>query len=541
MSELQILRDLGVVVGAATLLLLVLRPVHLPPILAYIVAGLLVGPLTGILQVSEAVELFSELGIALLLFLVGLELSLARIRDVGRVALLAGGLQVGITTAGGAAIAALLGFPAGEALLLGLALAFSSTVVVIKLLDRAGDLGTLHGRIAVGILLVQDVVVALALTVLSGAGGAGGGGVTAVAQGLGGAFLGIGLLAVAATVAARWIMPPVVRWCSSSPEALFVVGLAWCMAFIVGAEALHVSVELGAFVAGVALAQLRWSEELRRRVHPLVDFFLAVFFVALGAGLDPTAAATMWPAVLALSAFVLLGKPLVVALLLTRSGYGRRTGVLAGLALGQASEFGLVLTALAVAGGMADESMLSLVGLVALVTIGGSAVIVPRGRRAHRALEARGVLGILGAGAEEPPDLPERAGHVVVVGMNTLGRRLVHGLAERGERVLAVDTDAAKLEGLPADTLVGSTDQLATLDEADVGRARLVVSALQIEDANALLVWRCRAMGVPVSVHAFLPSLAAELRAVGADHLIVSKHDGVRQLAAELQRLGVMG
>ncbi|MBW3535390.1 MAG: cation:proton antiporter [Gemmatimonadetes bacterium] len=538
MSELQILRDLGVVVLAATALLLVLRRVHLPPILAYIVAGLLAGPLTGVLQVSHSVELFSELGIALLLFLVGLELSLARIRDVGKVALLAGTLQVGITTAGGAGIAVLLGFPFGEAVLLGLALAFSSTVVVVKLLDRNGDLGTLHGRIAVGILLVQDVVVALALTMLSGAGG--GSDPMAVAQGLGGAFLGMGVLAAAAAVGVRWVMPPVVRWCSSSPEALFVVGLAWCFAFIVGAETLHVSLELGAFIAGVALAQLRWAEELRRRVHPLVDFFLAVFFVALGAGLDPAAAATLWPAVLALSAFVLVGKPLVVALLLTRFGYGRRTGVLAGLALGQASEFGLVLTTLAVGAGMADESMLSLVGLVALVTIGGSAVLMPRGRAVQRGLERRGLLAILGRGGEEPADVVERSGHVVVVGMNSLGRRLVHALSERGERVLAVDTDAGKLEGLPAETLVGSTDQLATLDEAGVRRARLVVTALQIEDANELLAWRCRSMGVPISVHAFLPSMAADLRRVGADHLMISKHDGVRRLAAELQDMGVM-
>lgn len=539
MTELQILRDLGVVVSAATVVLLLLRRLHLPPILAYILAGLLVGPLAGLLEVSHSVELFSELGVALLLFLVGLELSLARIRDVGRVAIVAGVLQVGVSTAGGAGLAMLLGFGGGEALLLGLALAFSSTVVVVKLLDRAGDLSTLHGRIAVGILLVQDVIVALALTLISGA-GEGAGGAAALVQGLGGAFLGLGLLSAVAAAAVRWVLPPVVRWCSSSPEALFVVGLAWCFAFIVGAEALHVSLELGAFVAGIALAQLRWAGELQRRVHPLVDFFLAVFFVALGIGMDLGAARTLWPAVVTLSAFILVGKPLLVAFLLARSGYGRRTAVLSGLALGQASEFGLVLTALAVGAGVAGQETLSLVGLVALVTIGGSAVLVPRSRRLHGMLEEGGYLGILGPGGRETEEPRERSGHVVVVGMNTLGRLLVEALSHMGDHVVAVDTDAGKLEGLPADTVVGSTDQLATLDAADATRARLVVSALQIEDANALLAWRCRSEGVPVSVHAFLPSLVAELREIGADHLMISKHDGVRQLADELQRLGVL-
>jgi Trk K+ transport system NAD-binding subunit len=127
-----------------------------------------------------------------------------------------------------------------------------------------------------------------------------------------------------------------------------------------------------------------------------------------------------------------------------------------------------------------------------------------------------------------------------VIGMNTLGVRLVHELAERGETVLAIDTDDDKLAGLPARTLLGSIDDSAVLDEAHFTHAKLVISALQIEDSNNLLAFRCRTAGVPVSIHAFDPSLIDDLKELGADHLIVPKHDGTRELAIRLREAGVL-
>ena len=130
--------------------------------------------------------------------------------------------------------------------------------------------------------------------------------------------------------------------------------------------------------------------------------------------------------------------------------------------------------------------------------------------------------------------------YVVVVGMNTLGRRLVEGFMERGDLVLAVDTDQRKLAALPCPTLLGNTDHPDVLEEAGIPRARLVVSALQIEDANGLLAYRVARLGVLVSVHAFDPALADELRELGASHLMISKYDGIRQVAEALRREGVM-
>ena len=373
MQTFPILVDLGLAVSAATILLLLGRRFGLPQILSYMIAGLVLGPATGLLRPAESVALLSELGVALLLFLVGLELSLARIRDVGRPALTVGLAQVAVTAVLGAALASLLGFEREDALVLGLALTFSSTVVVVKLLDRIGGVGSVAGRTTIGILLVQDVVVAVSLTAVAGLGGQDGG-LGPLLVGLARAGGGMLALALVAVAAVRWVLPRLFAWIAPSAETLLLVSLTWCFAFIVGAALIGVSIELGAFIAGLALAQLPWSDELERRVHPIADFFLAVFFVALGAGMEPGPALELWPTALALSAFVLVAKPALVTWLLLRRRYEGRTAFVSGLALGQVSEFGFVFVAAALASGVAgSETLAPLLGLVGLVTIGASA------------------------------------------------------------------------------------------------------------------------------------------------------------------------
>lgn len=543
MTEIPLLVELGWVVGSATAALVVTRFVRLPPIVGYLLAGLALGPLTGVLAVSHSVELFSELGVALLLFLVGLELSVDRIREVGGSAVTVGVAQMALTGALGGAIGLAFGFAPTEALFLGLAVTFSSTVVVVKLLDQADALDERYGRLSIGVLLVQDVAVALVLTLVSGltVGDGAAGGLASAGWGLVTALAGLAVLVAAAAAAVRWGLPDLVAWLSDAPDGLFVASLAWCLGFILAAEALHLSVELGAFVAGVALAQLPQAHELARRVRPLVDFFVAVFFVALGASLDLGAGARHWAPALALSAFVLVVKPVIVGGLLGRMGHSDRSGLMAGLTLGQISEFAFVLLGMAVAAGVVPPDLLSLVGLVGLVTIGASAVVAPLGERLYGKLRGGASLRFFGrptTAAEE--EVSERTGHVVVVGMNALGRALVRGLRERGEAVVAVDNDRDKLAGLGVETVVGDVSQPSVLDQADVTGAKLVVTALRIQDANSLLAHRCLRLGVPVSVNAFDRSVRDELAEIGVDHLMDPKHEAVRAFADELRAAGAL-
>ena len=538
MTGFPILRDLGAIMLAAAAMLLIARLFRVPTILAYIAAGLLLGPLTGWIVVTASVDLISKIGIALLLFLVGLELSLERIRDVGRVALGAGVLQIALTTAAGLALAALLGFTGVEAWMLALAITFSSTVVVVRILQSRGGLRRTDGRIALGILLVQDIAVAIALTVVAAASGSGG---DAALPGLLRAGTGLAALLAFSLVSIRWLLSPALRWLSPSMEATFVAAIAWCFLFIAAAHRLGLSVEIGAFIAGITLAQCAIHGDLVRRVHPLVNLFVAVFFVTLGIHVDLAAAAAHWPAALIVGAVVLIGKPILVMGLVLAFGYGARTAFRTGIALGQMSEFAFILGALAVATGLMQEATLGLIALARIGTMAVSAVLMHTSDRLWSRLEHTRLIGRL------EPDAPDAAamdaqlhGHVIVVGMNALGRRLVRALVDRGETVLAIDTDPDKLAGLPGHHLAGSTDHASVLESAHLVDAKLLISALQIESANSLLAYRARRLGVPTSIHAFDAAVIPELHRIGVDHLMVSKHDGIRTIAAELQRAGVI-
>jgi Kef-type K+ transport system membrane component KefB len=350
------------------------------------------------------------------------------------------------------------------------------------------------------------------------------------------------VLLLTAVLASRRLLPRLFGWVARSPEALFIWSLSWCFALILAAQALQLSVEIGAFLAGVSLAQLPVSHDLRRRVHPLMNFFIAVFFVTLGIQMDPADALQQWPAVLALALFGLLAKPALIAALLARQGFGGRTAFLCGLTLGQISEFSFVLGAMALSAGLIERSTISVVGVLGLLTMGGSSYMILYGERL-RAWTARWDFGrLLGAGGEEPAEAQAALeGHVIVVGMNSLGRRLVGELARRGERTLAIDSDPEKLAGLPGRSLMGSADYLSVLDEAHLGRAKLLVSALQIEDTNRMLAYRARAAGVPSSVHVFDQSLVPELQQLGATHLMDSRTVGIERVMDALHDAGVYG
>jgi Kef-type K+ transport system membrane component KefB len=547
--ELPIVRDLGLIVVAGAACLIIGQRLRAPSIVAYIVAGLLLGPVTGLIPVSEAVDLIAEVGIALLLFLVGLELSLARIRDVGKVAVIAGLGQVVFTAAGGLALALLLGFDWLESIFIATALTFSSTVVVVKLLDQKGELNALYGRIAVGIFLVQDLVVIAILTFLAGLGEAETLQASETAMSLTIAFLGMGALLAVALLSARYLLPRLFGMVAGAPEALLIWSLCWCFLFVLGAEMLHLSVEIGAFLAGVSLAQLPYNHEFQRRIHPVMSFFIAVFFVSLGIQMQPAAALDHLFSASALSLFVLIGNPLIFMIIITRVGYGDRPAFLTSVTVAQISEFSFIFAGVGMAAGLIGADILSLITVVGLITIGVSSYMILYNHELYAWSRRVGLLRPFQAreGVKRITESPGGEGdealtdHVIVVGMNHLGRRIATGLTERGETVLAIDTDPRKLEGLSCRTVLGNVEYASVLDDAGLADARLLVSALQIEATNNLLAFRARDAGVPASIHAFDRSVLANLQLLEPEHLIWSKNVGVQRIAQRLREMGVLG
>ena len=546
-NELGVVGNLGVMIIAAAAMMFVSRRLRIPSIVAYILTGLLLGPI-GLDLLSlpgghdagpyDAVAVVSESGIVLLLFLVGLELSLENIRSVGKVAVSAGIGQVVFTAVVGFGLALLLGFTTMEAIFLATALTFSSTVVVVKLLDQKKHLHMLYGRIAVGIFLVQDLVVIIVLTFLTGLGDPSSASLASIAWGIGRSFLGVAVMLAIALLAARYLLVRPMAWAASSAETTLIWSLGWCFAFVVGSELLSLSPEIGAFLAGLSLAQLPIAHDLRRRLHPLMNFFIAIFFVALGVQMEFAAATAYWPAAIILALFVLIGNPLIFMVIIARGGYSERTSFMTSVTVAQISEFSFIFAAVGLSAGLIGESILSLITVIGLLTIAVSAYMILYSERLYEWVRARGLLRPFRASQaddEEPP--ATLSGHVVVVGMNALGRRIASQLHEQGEVVLAVDTDANKLAGLPFHTLVGNMDYPAVAEEAFLSQAKLAVSALQIENSNNLLAYRCQQAGVPVAIHAFDASVVADLEQLDVAYLIDPKRSWVKEATVALSGL----
>ncbi len=548
---LGLLESIGVMIVTACAIVLLARRAAIPSIVLYILAGLLLGPILGVFHFELAdsgpdedhdpVSVIAEIGIALLLFLVGLELSLDRIRDVGKVAVYAGTGQVVFTAAGGFLLSMLLQFTVMESIFLATALTFSSTVVVVKLLDQKKEIHSLYGRIAVGIFLVQDLVVIVVLTFLAGLGDGEERNLLTMSAGVAQAFLGMGLLLAVALVASRYLLPRPFRWAARSPETLFIWSLCLCFLFVLLAVGMSLSPEIGAFLAGLSLAQLDCASDLRRRVHPLMNFFIAVFFVSLGAQMELEAARDYWRSGLVLSLFVLLGNPFIFMWIITASGYSEKTSFLTSVTVAQISEFSFIFAAVGLSTGLIDEGILSLIAVVGLVTIAASSYMIIYNYQLYDWCRRMGLLRMFRAKADLEEDgkgAPPLRDHVAIIGMNALGRRLAGMLSEMGEQVLAIDTDIHKLEGLPAKRLVGNVDYLSVVEEAGLEHAKLVISTLQIEDTNNLLAYRCKQMGVPVAIHAFDRSVLPDLRRLSVDFHIDSRSAGFRRLTQLLQEEG---
>jgi len=551
MEDAGLLIPLGWMVCGAAVCMVLARLVRLPSIVACLLAGVVLGPVLGVVENTPDLKLISEIGIVLLLFLVGMELSFDKIREVGPVAVAAGLGQVIFTATLGWLLCLVLGFGVMEAIFLAVGLTFSSTVVVVKLLTDKNELNTLYGRIAVGIFLVQDLVVILVLTVLTGLAGAGdwqgeGGSMDwqSLAVGIGKAFGGMLLLLGVILVAARWVLPRLFALVASSPGTLFIWSLGWCFTVVGMAYGMKLSVELGAFFAGLSLAQLPYHRDLQHRIKPLMNFFVAVFFVSLGLKISPDGAVEEWGSIVALSLFVLLGNPLIFMAIITRMGYGERTAFFTSVTVAQISEFSFIFAGMGVAAGLVGERIMVITAMVGVVTIAASAYMIIYNDRCLQWCRRIGLLRIFKARAEDAGKAMEEgarhSGHVIVVGMNALGRRLCRDLHGRGECVLGVDTDERKLAGLPNPTLLGSAEYLDVLLEAGLPQARLLVSALRIEEANELLAFRARQFGVPCAIHAVDTSVLENLLELDVGYLMLSKVDGIKLQNRLLRDRGVL-
>jgi len=467
-----------------------------PVVVSFIVVGILAGPTAfNLVEGAEEIRLFAKFGIAILLFLVGLKLDFHMIRSTGKVALIAGLSQVAFTAAVGFGLAVLFGFETTTALYIAVALTFSSTIIIIKLIGDKRELDTLYGRIAVGILIVQDILVVAAMVVIVTIGTPGEGSVVTdlvVTLASSAVFLGV------AAFASRFVLEKVLDWISKSPELTLLFGVAWAIVLAAISTLIGLSMEIGAFVAGVSLASTAYRESLGARMVSLRDVMLLFFFIELGASLTfADALGQLWPAIV-LSVFVLVGKPLIVFAIMGWMGYRSITSFRTGVALAQISEFSLILIALGFSLGQVDSAVLSLVTLVAVFTITVSSYFILYTDKLYSMMQ--GFMHLFERGKAEAVDEESQSlsFDAIVVGSGRFGTEVISGLISSGSSVLAVDLDPdalARARELGAETLFGDVGDPDFAKMLPMHQSDTLICTAPDRSTNTLLLGSIKSLG----------------------------------------------
>jgi Kef-type K+ transport system membrane component KefB/Trk K+ transport system NAD-binding subunit len=500
-GEIGIIGELGIAFFAATVAAYIARFLKQPILLGYIIAGIVVGPLVlNLVSNSEVISLMSELGIAFLLFLTGLEISLSRLSNVGKVAIVAGFVQIGFTLSLGYIAAVILGFTGNVPLYIGIALAFSSTMIVVKLLADKNELDTLHGRIILGVLLVQDIIAIIALTLLPSVGN------FSPTLFIPLALKGL-LLFGSVAVASKFIAPYVFRVAAKSQQLLFLSSVSWCLSIAFFSNILGYSLAIGAFLAGLSLASLSYNIEIISRVKSLRDFFSILFFVSLGMQLVFTeisvSIAKMAASVAIFSGIVIIGNPIIISLVMKMMGYKRRTAILSGLSLAQISEFSLIVIYLGSSLGHIDTGIVTIIVAVASVTIAATGYIIKYDSLIYSFVSKSFVFKKLFKKNEyEASDLdyrPHKKYDIILCGHNRIGYSILNALKSINEEVtkpfLVVDFNpdvVRRMQARKIPCMYGDVGDEEVLNRLNLKETEIIVSTIPSLQDNLMILKKAK-------------------------------------------------
>ena len=464
-----------------------------------IAAGIAVGPaLLGLVEPTSEIELLATVGTSLLLFVVGLKLDVRILRRLGTVAFSAGLGQVAFTAIVGFGLARALGFATVDALYLAIGLTFSSTIIIVKLLTDKRELNTLYGRIALGILVVQDLVVVLVMLVITAFGDLGTLQDPGLVDRIGGVLLRASLLLVVVVVMGRVVAPRLTSVFERQGELLVLTVVTWAVLLASLSLQLGFSQEVGAFLAGVSLASTRYRDAVASRLGTIRDFVLVFFFIELGTRVDPATVADQLVPIVVLSLFVLIGNPIIVMVVMGAIGYRRRVAFKTGLTIAQISEFSLILVALGVQQGHVGTDLLGLVTVVGVVTIAVSTELIHNADRLYRRLAPGLRLFERSRGRVLPdPRLAVDRPEYVIIGVGRLGAQVLDDLLARGDRALGVDFDPRGIKRTRWDLPVvyGDADDPELPDQLPLGETRWVIITVRDLPADLNLIRALRAGG----------------------------------------------
>ena len=522
----EVLLNFSIIIIVSAVLAVIARIIKQPPIIAYLIEDIVVGPLLFNIvgpSSSEFIQVFARIGVAFLLFIVGLSLDLRVLKEIGVVSTFAGIAEIIVVGGIGFLISIGLGMGSTTALYIGAALAFSSTVVVVKILSDKKEIDTLHGRIALGILIIEDFVAAIALMAIPL--------LNSKASQL---SILISFSEVMGIIAVIFLfsifaLNKFMNYLARSQESLFLFGIAWALALATLFSKLGFSLEIGALIAGMSLASSKYTLELGSKIKPLRDFFVVLFFVFFGTQLAGQIGWNLLKISLLFSVFIVIGKPIIVMTILRIFGYKKKTNFLAGTSLAQISEFSLILILLGYTLGHLSQDIMSLTVLIAIFTIGASSYSIYYSHALFNKLSK--ILGVFEGRRYMKKEAFKERYDVILFGYHRIGYKLLNALKETKLSFAVVDHNPKVILALGKEginSIYGDASDKVFLSEIELGNVKLAISTVPDENTNLSIRERLNETGSKAIFIATAeqPRRAFDLYEKGVDYVIVPHHLG---------------
>ena len=531
--DLMALFEIGIIIILATIFAFLIKALKQPIIPGYIIAGILVGPLfLGLINNENLITSLSEIGVAFLIFTAGLEIKFKKLKEVGKTTAIAGTLQIVITFAIAFLVSILFGANNSSATYIGLIIAFSSTMIVFKILSDKREINSLHGRIIIGILLIQDVVAIIALLILSS---------DFSLHSLLTVF-GKGILfAIVALVLSKAINP-VLKISAKSHELLLLVSISFLFLFIIGSFLGGFSLIIGAFFAGVALANSDYKTEIEGKITPLREFFAAIFFVALGMQLKIITINFIY-LFLALFVLVIVFKPLIVMFLVRGLGYKKSTSFFTGNALAQTSEFSLILAAMGLGLHQISEGLFSLLVLLTILTMSLTTYFIHHEKKLLKVFGwVLNILHKLGYSEEELEYHEYDGKKIIIVGCHRMGSLFVKEFEKNKKEIFIVDYNPEIIRSLiqkKVPCIYGDFANEEVFEKINMKQAAILISTIPDLDDNLVLVKKARRQNrhLLIFIVADRISEALELYNAGADYVILPQVIGGQKVSEIMKKL----
>jgi len=529
--------ELALIIAIGVLVAIIMRLLRQPLIVSHILTGLIVGPFfLNFLQSTEIFNLFGEIGISILLFTVGLNLTPHLIKQFGKISIFTGVGQVVFTSLIGYFLAVLLGYNTTAAIYIGIALAFSSTIIILKLLSDKNELESLHAKISIGFLLVQDFIALILLFTIP------------IISNKGSSFLDIvltfgkGVLMVFIVwLIAHKVLKPLNNFLSRSQELLFLFSLSWGFMIAAIFKMAGFSLETGALIAGISLATLPARHEISARLLPLRDFFIVLFFIILGAQMAVSDLTDILPKALIFSLFIIIGNPLVVMIIMKYFGYRKQTSFKTGLSVAQISEFSLILVALGVGLGHLDNVILSTVTVIGLITIFISSYLILHADSLYNFFESW--LNIFEKKHPTERPLKNKPFPIILFGCNRIGYDFVETFSRDRKKFLVIDYNPetiTELEVAGINAEYGDASDLSFIDEIDTTKLELLISTIPVFTSNKLIAETIRKKNKQAIIMTVAHTIddALALYSTGVDYVILPHFLGGQYAADIILKIG---